>query len=207
MPRKLKLGVLASGSGTNLQAILESCKKGTINAEVKIVISDVATAKALERAKKFGVATAVHERQKYPSKKDYEQAIIGDLKKHEVDLICLAGYMRIIGKEFLAAFPNRVINIHPALLPSFPGLEAQRQAFEYGVKVSGCTVHFVDELTDHGPIIIQAAVEVLENDTVETLKERILKEEHRIYSEAIGLIADDKLIINGRRIFIKNKKS
>lgn len=207
MPRKLKLGVLASGSGTNLQAILESCQKNTIDAEVKIVISDVPSAKAIERAKNFGVATSIHERKKYPSKKDYEQAIINDLKKYGVDIICLAGYMRIIGKEFLAAFPNQVINIHPALLPSFPGLDAQKQAFEYGVKTSGCTVHFVDELTDHGPIITQAAVQVLEDDTAETLKNRILKEEYRIYSEAIGLIAEDRITIENRRVRIKNKKS
>lgn len=203
MPKKLKLGVLVSGSGTNLQAILESCQKGTIDAEVAMVISDVPTAKALKRAQNFSVATAVHERRVYPSKKEYEQAIIKDLKKSSVDLVCLAGYMRIVGKEFLEAFPLRVINIHPALLPSFPGLEAQKQAFDYGVKVSGCTVHFVDEKTDHGPIIIQAAVPVHEDDTVETLQQRILKEEHRSYSAAIQLIAEGKVTIEDRRVKIK----
>ena len=202
MKKRLKLGVLASGSGTNLQAILESCAAQRISAEVKIVISDVPGAKALERAKKSGVATAVHERNSYPSKKEYEAAIVADLKGHDVELVCLAGYMRIVGKEFLSAFPDRVINIHPALLPSFPGLNAQQQAFEYGVKVSGCTVHFVDDQTDHGPIIAQAMVPVLENDTVESLQQRILKEEHRIYSEAIQLYAEERLIIEGRRVRI-----
>ena len=193
---------MASGSGTNLQAILESCASGRIDAEVKIVISDVPGAKALERAKKFNVPAAIHDRKIYSSKKEYESAIVKDLKAHEVDLICLAGYMRIVGKDFLAAFPNRVINIHPALLPSFPGLEAQKQALEYGVKMSGCTVHFIDEMTDHGPIILQAAVPVLKNDTVESLQQRILKEEHRIYSEAIQLYAEGKLRVEGRKVKI-----
>jgi len=203
MQNKLKLGILASGSGTNLQAILEACHNQAIDAEVKIVISDVPTAKALERAKKFGVPTAVHERRTYPAKQSFEQAIINDLKKYEIELVCLAGYMRIIGKDFLNAFENRIINIHPALLPSFPGLDAQKKAWEYGVKVSGCTVHFVDEMTDHGPIILQAAVPVLEEDTVETLRERILKEEHRIYPQAIQLYAEGRLTMKGRRVQIK----
>lgn len=202
MQNKLKLGVLASGSGTNLQAILESCESGKIAAEVTVVVSDVPAAKALDRAKKFGVATSVHERASYPSKKEYEAAIVADLKRYNVELVCLAGYMRIVGKEFLAAFPNRVINIHPALLPSFPGLDAQKQALEHGVKVSGCTVHFVDEMTDNGPIILQAAVPVLEKDTVEMLQQRILKEEHRIYSEAVQLYAEGRLRIEGRRVKI-----
>lgn len=202
MQKKLKLGVLASGSGTNLQAILESCSSGKINAEVRIVVSDVARAGALERAKRSGVATAVHERSSYPSKKEHEAAMVADLKKRGVELVCLAGYMRIVGKGFLAAFPDRVMNIHPALLPSFPGLDAQKQAFDHGVKVSGCTVHFVDEMTDHGPIILQAAVPVLEDDSVGSLQQRILKEEHRIYSEAIQLYADGRLKLEGRRVRI-----
>lgn len=205
MRKKLKLGVLASGSGTNLQAILESCANNKIDADVKIVVSDVATAKALDRARKFGVPAVVHERKDYPTKQDYEKAIVGDLKRHEVELVCLAGYMRIVGKEFLSAFPNRVINIHPALLPSFPGLDAQELAWDYGVKVSGCTVHFVDEQTDHGPIILQATVPVMDNDTVDSLRERILKQEHRIYSEAIQLYAEGRLTIEGRCVRIKQK--
>ncbi len=203
MRKKLKLGVLASGSGTNLQAILEASANDKIDADVRIVISDVAAAKALERAKKFGVATAIHLRKNYPTKEEFEKAIVRDLKKHDVELVCLAGYMRIVGKEFLAAFPDRVINIHPALLPSFPGLDAQKQALEYGVKVSGCTVHFVDEKTDNGPIILQAAVKVAEDDTVDTLSARILKEEHRIYPEAINLCARGRLVLKGRRVRIK----
>ncbi len=202
MQKKLKLGVLASGSGTNLQSILESSSSGKIDAEVKIVISDVPTAGALERAKAFNVPVTVRERSSYPSKQAFEAAIISDLKDHCVELVCLAGYMRIIGKEFLAAFPNRVINIHPALLPSFPGLDAQEQALDYGVKVAGCTVHFVDEKTDHGPIILQATVPVLEDDTVESLRQRILKEEHRLYSETIQLFASKRLRLEGRRVRI-----
>lgn len=203
MAKKIKIGVLASGSGTNLQAILEACEKKEIDADVCVVISDVPSAKALERANKFGVPTSVHERKSFPSKDAYEQSIVADLKKHNVDLVCLAGYMRIVGKDFLKAFPDRVINIHPALLPSFPGLEAQKQAFDYGVKISGCTVHFVDEETDHGPIIIQEAVPVEENDTVESLRERILNKEHKIYPKAIQMIAQGRLSINGRRVKIK----
>lgn len=200
MTKKIKLGVLASGSGTHLQAILESCAKNKIDAEIKIVVSDNPSAGALERAKKFGVPTVVHERKKYATKQAHEEAIIADLKKNGVELVCLAGYMRLVGKIFLDAFANRVINIHPALLPSFPGLDAQKQAFDYGVKVAGCTVHFVDEKTDHGPIILQAAVPVLKNDTVDSLRERILEQEHKIYSEAIQLIAENKLKIEGRKV-------
>jgi phosphoribosylglycinamide formyltransferase-1 len=203
MIKKLKLGVLASGSGTNLQAILDVCANKAINAEVKIVISDMPAAYALERAKKMGIPIALHERNSYPTKQAYEQAIISDLKRYHVELVCLAGYMRIVGRDFLAAFPNRVINIHPALLPSFPGLDAQEQAFEYGVKVTGCTVHFVDEQTDNGPIILQTAVAVMEDDSVETLRQRILNEEHKIYPRAIQLFAEGRLTIEGRRVRIK----
>ncbi|MFH1873618.1 MAG: phosphoribosylglycinamide formyltransferase [Pseudomonadota bacterium] len=200
---KLKLGVLASGRGSNLQAIIDACKKNEIQAEVAIIISDVPGAQALERAKKAGLKTTILERKKYSTKNEYETALINELKQAQVDLVCLAGYMRIVGKTFLAAFPNRVINIHPALLPSFPGLDAQKQAWEYGVKVSGCTVHFVDDLTDHGPIILQTMVPVQDDDTVETLSERILKEEHKLYSKAIQLIAENKLDIKGRKVRIK----
>jgi len=206
--KKLKIGVLASGSGTNLQAIIDACINNAIDAEVKIVISDVSTASALERAKKAQVPTAYHKRSSYPTKQAYEQAIIGDLKKHDVELVCLAGYMRLVGKDFLDAFPHRVINIHPALLPSFPGLDAQEQALEYGVKITGCTVHFVDEQTDNGPIILQAAVSIIEDDTVETLRQRILQEEHKIYPQTIQLFAEGRLTIEGRRVRIKtNPKS
>jgi phosphoribosylglycinamide formyltransferase-1 len=202
MAKKIKIGVLASGGGTNLQAILEACEKKEIDAEVCVVISDVPSAKALERAKKFGVPTSVHERKGFPSKDAYEQAIVADLKKHSVELVCLAGYMRIVGKDFLKAFPDRVINIHPALLPSFPGLDVQKKAIDYGVKFSGCTVHFVTEDVDAGPIVTQAAVPVLDDDTSDTLAARILKEEHRIYTEAINIILSGKYKIEGRRVIL-----
>ena len=196
------IGVLASGSGTNLQSIIDASESGKINAEVKIVISDTPGAKALERAKKHGIPALLVQRGDFKSKLDFEQRIVSLLAEHGVSLVCLAGYMRIVGKTLLDAFSMRIVNIHPALLPSFPGLDGQRQALDYGVKIAGCTVHFVDELTDHGPIIAQAAVEVKEDDTVDSLRERIIKEEHRIYPEAIGLYADGRLTVEGRRVRI-----
>ncbi|MFA4974103.1 MAG: phosphoribosylglycinamide formyltransferase [bacterium] len=196
------IGVLASGSGTNLQSIIDASESGKINAEVKIVISDTPGAKALERAKKHGIPALLVQRGDFKSKLDFEQRIVSLLAEHGVSLVCLAGYMRIIGKTLLDAFSMKIVNIHPALLPSFPGLDGQRQALDYGVKIAGCTVHFVDELTDHGPIIAQAAVEVKEDDTVDSLRERIIKEEHRIYPEAIGLYADGRLTVEGRRVRI-----
>ncbi len=196
------IGVLASGSGTNLQSIIDASESGRINAEVKIVISDTPGAKALERAKKHGIPALLVQRGDFKSKLDFEQRIVSLLAEHGVSLVCLAGYMRIVGKTLLDAFSMRIVNIHPALLPSFPGLDGQRQALDYGVKIAGCTVHFVDELTDHGPIIAQAAVEVKEDDTVDSLRERIIKEEHRIYPEAIGLYADGRLTVEGRRVRI-----
>ncbi|MFH1829286.1 MAG: phosphoribosylglycinamide formyltransferase [Pseudomonadota bacterium] len=203
--KKIALGILVSGSGTNLQAIIDAASREKINAEVKIVISDVLEAKALERARKHNTPAIVIERKSFESKKAFEQEIADTLKKHGVELVCLAGFMRIIGRTILDAFPNQIINIHPALLPSFPGLDAQKQAFDYGVKVSGATVHFVDEKTDHGPIICQVAVDVHEDDTVETLKARILKQEHRIYPEAIQLIAEGRVSINGRTVHISDQ--
>lgn len=199
---KLALGILASGSGTNLQAILEACSRGEIGAETRVVISDNPTAMALERAKRFAIATAIHERSKYKNKREHELAIVEDLKKYKVELVCLAGYMRIIGKDFLEAYPNKIINIHPALLPSFPGLDAQKQAFDHGVKIAGCTVHFVDEKVDHGLIILQTAVPVMENDTAKSLREQILKEEHKLYPKAIGLIAHGRITIQNRKVKI-----
>lgn len=196
------IGVLASGSGTNLQSIIDASESGRINAEVKIVISDTPGAKALERAKKHWIPALLVQRGDFKSKLDFEQRIVSLLAEHGVSLVCLAGYMRIVGKTLLDAFSMKIVNIHPALLPSFPGLDGQRQALDYGVKIAGCTVHFVDELTDHGPIIAQAAVEVKEDDTVDSLRERIIKEEHRIYPEAIGLYADGRLTVEGRRVRI-----
>ena len=199
----IKLGVLISGRGSNLEAIFDASERKEILAEVAVVISDRADAFGLERAKKHKVAAVSFSPKAFPDKNTYELEIVKTFKQHKVDLVCLAGYMRIIGPVLLEHFQGRMINIHPALLPSFPGLHAQKQALEYGAKVSGVTVHFVDEGCDTGPIIFQRAVPVLENDTEETLSERILKEEHKAYPEAIRLFAEGKLKVEGRRVRIK----
>lgn len=201
--RKIPLGVLVSGSGTNLQAIIDASESGGMDAEVKVVVSDVPEARALERAKRHNIPAVAIERKDFENKKAFELGIVKSLREHGAELVCLAGFMRIIGDTLLSSFEHRIINIHPALLPSFPGLEGQKQAFDYGVKVSGATVHFVDEKTDHGPIICQTAVEVFEDDTVETLKARILEQEHIIYPKAIQLIAEGRVSIDGRRVHIK----
>jgi phosphoribosylglycinamide formyltransferase-1 len=200
---KLRLSVLASGRGSNLQSIMDAAVAGKINSEVAAVISDNKDAFALERARKAGIPALHVNPKSFGSKEEYEKAIVKLLKEHKVQLVCLAGYMRIVGKVILAAFPNRVINIHPALLPSFPGLHGQQQAWEYGVKYSGCTVHFVDEGMDTGPIIIQAVVPVFDDDTADTLAARILEQEHIIYPEAIGLLAEGRLKLNGRKVLVK----
>jgi phosphoribosylglycinamide formyltransferase-1 len=197
---KLRLGVLASGRGSNLQSIMDAAAAGCIDAVVAVVVSDNEGAFALERARQAGIP-AVHVNPKaFPSREDYEQEVVDILTKHGVGLVCLAGYMRIVGGRMLEAFPYRVMNIHPALLPAFPGLHGQQQAFDYGVKYSGCTVHFVDEGMDTGPIILQAVVPVLNDDTAETLSARILEQEHRIYPEAVGLFARGRFKIEGRRV-------
>ena len=200
---KLRLGILASGRGSHLQSIMDAAAAGKIKAEVAAVISDNKDAFALERARQAGIPALHVNPKNFGSKDEYERAIIKLLKEHNVQLVCLAGYMRIVGKVILDAFPNRVINIHPALLPSFPGLHGQQQAWEYGVKYSGCTVHFVDEGMDTGPIIIQAVVPVFDDDTADTLAARILEQEHIIYPEAIGLLAEGRLKINGRKVLVK----
>ncbi len=200
--RKLPLGVLASGSGTNLQALIDASREGWTSAEIRAVISDVPEAKALQRAAAAGIPGFTIERCAFPDKAAFEKAILAKLCEHGVELLCLAGFMRLVGPTLLGAFPGRMINIHPALLPAFPGLHAQRQALEYGTKVAGCTVHFVDEKTDHGPIICQAAVEVREGDTEEALAARILAEEHRLYPLAVQLIAEGRVRIEGRRVRI-----
>lgn len=200
--RRVRLGVLASGRGTNLQAIIAASQKEDYPAEVVVVLSDKPEAMALERARQHGIPAQVVPPREFGSRLRYEEALVRILRDYGVDLVVLAGYMRLVGREFLRAFPDRVMNIHPSLLPAFPGLEAQRQALEYGVKISGCTVHFVDAEMDHGPIILQAAVPVLDGDTVESLAERILAEEHRLYPEAIRLWAEGRLQIEGRRVRI-----
>lgn len=199
---KLRLGVLASGRGSNLQSIMDAAAAGKIKAEVAAVISDNKDAFALERARKAGIP-ALHVNPKdFGSKDEYERAVLMLLKEHGVQLVCLAGYMRIVGRVILDAFPNMVINIHPALLPAFPGLHGQQQAWDYGVKYSGCTVHFVDEGMDTGSIIIQAVVPVYDDDTADTLAARILEQEHKIYPEAIGLLAEGRLKLSGRKVFV-----
>lgn len=201
---RLRIGVLASGRGSNLQAILDACREGRLTGEVVVVVSDVGDAEALERARAAGVA-AVHVRPgKYRTRlePEAEKELANTLVEHEVDVVALAGFMRILHDDFLRAFEGRIVNIHPSLLPSFPGLDAQRQAHEYGVKRTGATVHFVDPGIDTGPVILQEAVEVRDDDTRNSLAERILEVEHRIYPEALQLIADGRLRVRGRRVYV-----
>src|SRR5271163_3949454 len=197
---KKRIGVLLSGRGSNFEALAESIASSRIpNAEIAIVISNREGAPGLERAKSRNIAAHA-----IPSKglerETYDRQVVAVLNEHKVDLVCLAGYMRLLSPYFVAAFPNRILNIHPSLLPSFPGLESQRQALEYGVKIAGCTVHFVDENLDAGPIVLQAAIPVRDEDTEVTLSERILAEEHRIYSEAVRIVLEGKFKIAGRRV-------
>ena len=200
----LRLGVLISGSGSNLQSIIDNIEKGSLKATIKIVISNNPDAFGITRAKKHGIPFVVLKNGDFKSKEDFDSELIKVLKENNVDLVILAGFMRIISPAFLKAFPQKVLNIHPALLPSFPGLHGQKQAFDYGVKFSGCTVHFVDEGVDTGPIIIQSVVPVIDGDTEETLAARILKEEHKIYPQAIQFFADGKIEIQGRKVRIRN---
>lgn len=194
-----RLGILLSGRGSNFEAIADNVAAGTIDAEIAIVISNRPEARGLEMAHQRGLP-AVCIPSKGLDRNIYDGMLVEELKKRGVDLVCLAGYMRLLSAGFIREFPGRVLNIHPSLLPSFPGLDAQHQALEHGVKVTGCTVHFVDEYMDAGPIIVQAAVPVDDDDTVETLSARILKEEHRIYSEAIRMVLSGNLRIEGRRV-------
>ena len=199
----INIGVLVSGRGTNLQTIIEAIEEGKIEGKIKIVISDNLDAYALKRAEQHNIETQYINHKEFKNIEDYDKKIVETLENKEVELVVLAGYMRILSSYFIKAYKNKIINIHPALLPSFPGLRAQKQAVEYGVKISGCTVHFVDEGMDSGPIILQSAVEVSEDDTEESLAERLLKEEHQIYSQAIQLFSQGRLIIKGRKVFIK----
>ncbi len=199
----IKIAVLVSGRGTNLQAIINAIKKGRIDGEIKIVISDNPKAYALQRAKKNKITTQVVPYKKFRNKEEYEQEILRHLDDYKIDLIVLAGYMRILSPDFIKKYRYRIINIHPALLPAFPGLHAQRQALEYGVKVSGCTVHFVDEGTDTGPIILQKAVPVKQFDDEESLAKRILKYEHQLLPRAIQLFAQNKIEIVKNKVYLK----
>jgi phosphoribosylglycinamide formyltransferase 1 len=198
----VNIGVLISGSGTNLQSILDACAGGKMKARVVCVISNKADAYGLERARKAGIPALHLDHRAHAGREAYDEALVATLREFGVQLVVMAGFMRIITSVLLEAFPMAVMNIHPALLPAFPGLHAQRQALEYGVKVAGCTVHFVDPGTDTGPIIIQAAVPLVEGDTEETLSARIQKEEHRIYPEAIRLFAEGQLSVAGRTVAI-----
>jgi phosphoribosylglycinamide formyltransferase-1 len=201
-PRKLRLGVIASGSGSNLQAIIDRCAAGSIDAEIVLVLSNVPGAGALIRAEQAGIATAVIDHRTFAERADFDRAVVAALQSAGVDLVVLAGFMRLITAPFIAAFPERIINIHPALLPAFPGLHVQRKALEAGARFSGCTVHFVDGGVDTGPIIIQAVVPILDDDSEESLAARILVQEHRIYPRAIQLIAEGRVQIEGRRVRI-----
>jgi len=195
-----RIGVLLSGRGSNFEALADSVAAGRLlGAEIAVVVSNREGAPGIEKAKERGIVTRV-----IPSKglerEAYDRQVVAVLHEHKVDLVCLAGYMRLLSPFFVAAFPNRILNIHPSLLPSFPGLESQRQALEYGVKFAGCTVHFVDENLDAGPIVLQAAVPVRDDDTEETVSARILVEEHRIYTEAVRIVLEGKYKIVGRRV-------
>lgn len=199
----LKLGVLVSGSGSNLQAILDACANKSLDASVELVLSNKPGVYALERAARAGVATAVLSHKDFSTREAFDAEVVRLLRARSVDTVALAGFMRIVTPTLLDAFASRVINVHPALLPSFVGVDAQRQALDYGAKITGCTVHFVDAGTDTGPIIAQAAVPVLEDDTVEALRARVLVEEHRLLPLALQWLAEGRLSIDGRRVRVR----
>ncbi len=200
---KFKLGVLVSGRGSNLQALIDSIERGELTAEISLVISDKSDAPAIKRCQQHQVDYLCIDPKSFNNKKNFELTVIDRMQEKSVDLICLAGFMRILGKIFIEAFPRKIINIHPSLLPSFPGLNAQHQALDHGVKYSGCTVHYVDEGMDSGPIIAQTTVPVQDHDTVETLSIRILEQEHLIYPKAIQSIIDNQIMVNGRKVIFK----
>jgi len=197
------IAVFCSGFGSNLQAIIDAVKKGKIGAKLRLVVSDNPACFALKRAKKAGIQTLVLEAKNFPTREAYDKEIIKELKKEKIDLIVLAGFMRLLSTHFVRAYKNRIINIHPALLPSFKGTHGIEDAFEYGVKVTGASVHFVDEKLDHGPIILQKAIEISEKDTLKSLEKKMHKAEHEIYPKAIQLIAQNKIKITGRKVKIE----
>ncbi|MGE0155795.1 MAG: phosphoribosylglycinamide formyltransferase [Geobacter sp.] len=199
----IAIGVLVSGNGSNFQAIVDALEAGRItNGRIACLISNKADAYALERAKKHNIPALVLDHRQFPNRSAYDQALVALLKEHGVQLVVLAGFMRLLSPVMVEAFPHAMMNIHPALLPAFPGLDAQQQALEYGVRYTGCTVHFVDTGTDTGPIILQAVVPILADDTLETLSDRIHGEEHRIYPEAVRLFCAGRLRVEGRRVHI-----
>jgi phosphoribosylglycinamide formyltransferase-1 len=201
---KLKLGVLVSGSGSNLQAIIDRIEAGALNAEISVTISNKPDAYALVRCEKHGIPAIVVRHQDFRTRDDFDLRMIEILQSHTVELVVMAGFMRVLTPVFLKAFPMRIMNIHPALLPAFPGTHVQQQAIDYGVKFSGCTVHFADEGVDTGPVIIQAIVPVLPQDTADTLAARILREEHRIYPQAIQFYAEGRLLVSGRNVIVQD---
>jgi phosphoribosylglycinamide formyltransferase-1 len=205
MTSLLPIGILISGNGTNLQAIIDAIRRGELTAAIKVVVSNRAEAHGLERARTHRISTAILSHKDFSSREEFEAGLVHILQAHGVELVVLAGFMRVLSPFFVRAFPQRIMNIHPSLLPSFPGIRAQRQALERGVRIAGATVHFVDEETDHGPIIAQAAVPVYPDDTEETLSARILAQEHRIYPQAIQLYADKRLQVQGNKVVILNE--
>jgi phosphoribosylglycinamide formyltransferase 1 len=202
---KPKIGILISGRGSNMVALLEAIRDGRLNAECVVVISNVESAAGLEKAKAFGIETLFISH-KGRTREAHDREIVAELRKREVSLVCLAGYMRLISPHFVREFPNHILNIHPSLLPAFPGLDAQKQALDFGVKISGCTVHIVDEELDHGAIILQRTVAVFDDDTVETLAKRILEQEHQLYAEAVTRVLSEGFQIEGRRTYLKTGK-
>ena len=202
--KKLKLAVLASGGGTNLQSIIDRCAQGTLDASIELVISNNPGAGALQRAESVGIKTTCIDHRTFTNRQDFDLAVVAALQESGAELIVLAGFMRIITEPFLQAFPQRIINIHPALLPAFPGLHVQQKALDYGAKFSGCTVHFVDDGVDTGPIIAQAVVPIFDNDTEDTLAARILKQEHKIYPQVIQWFAENRVTLEQRRVKIES---
>ena len=205
MSKIFKLAILVSGYGSNLQAIIDNIESNYLSAEIALVLSNVKNAFALERGKKHGLETIFLDPKTFTNRDDYEDKMIEILQSKSIDLICLAGFMRILSKKFIQTFPKKIINIHPSLLPAFPGLNVQKKALEYGAKFSGCTVHFVNEEVDGGPIILQSTVPILDEDDTESLSGKILEQEHIIYPEAIRLIIEKKLTFSGRRVLRKIK--
>lgn len=206
MARQVSIGILISGSGSNLQAIIDAIEAGKVNAMIRVVLSNREDSYGLVRARNHRLPTEVLDHRKFSSREAYDQAVVDILRARDVELVVLAGFMRLLSPVFVKAYSNRIMNIHPALLPSFPGLHVQRKAIEHGVRFSGCTVHFVNEECDEGPIIIQAVVPVFPDDTEESLSARILRQEHRIYPRAIQLYSEGRLRVAGRRVVVEGLK-
>jgi phosphoribosylglycinamide formyltransferase-1 len=201
---KDKIGILISGRGSNMLALLDAIREGRLDAETAVVISNIESAAGLQKARERGIETLFINHKGRP-REEHDREMVSELTRRDVSLVCLAGYMRLVSPFFIRAFENRILNIHPSLLPAFPGLDAQRQALDHGVKVTGCTVHIVDEELDHGAIVMQRAVEVLDTDTVETLSRRILEQEHRIYPEAVARVLSKDFRVEGRKTFFPER--